>query len=539
MTHNTIDELRALALRKPQDSYLTISVAMALDELDERSEALRWARQAVTIDPDNADLRVQFGRFCASAGELDEAVQAYEAAIRLAPADSDAYRELGLLYLDRVGDPETAMRTVSRGVQLAPGDISLWIGVARCCLAGTDAHTALRTASRLVPAASPSILNKAFAQALNLCGRYEEAATCAEAVLGANPRDGFALTILASIATGQNRFDDAVGLYERALETHPVLPVAAVFHLFELVRRGDYERACAAFKVRRPLLEHCMARTREIPLWNGEALAGKTIRLLSYPPSGLGDTIHFARFARVLSGLGATVVLTCQQKLVRLVSRIPGVSFATTKYRPSPPADFEFDLYYLWFALNVPLPRAGEQLPYVSTAATAIRARPGALKVGLNWAGAPVRRDNPYTCRSMPFDALAPLAELEGVDFFSLQGSPESHALTRTESLLKPVDLGSDVTDFEDLASAIASMDVIVTVDTSIAHLAGAMRIPVLLLLPYSACWRWLTGRDDTPWYPATELYRQAKPGDWTGPVESVRKRLATTIRQRAASASS
>jgi hypothetical protein len=277
------------------------------------------------------------------------------------------------------------------------------------------------------------------------------------------------------------------------------------------------------------------------PQWRGEPAAGR--RILLHPEQGLGDTLQFVRYAPLLAARGLSVVLEVQRPLLRLMQGMPGVEAVIAAGEKRPEVDLHCPLMSLPFACATDLESIPAATPYLSPPANlekTWRARvpeqPGSapgLLVGLVWAGNPRPEDvrTHYTDkrRSTGLAALAPLAEVAGMRWFSLQkdGATDPAAARAFDF----TDLMPQVADFADTAALVSQLDLVIAVDTSVAHLAGALGKPVWVLSRFDGCWRWLHGRDDTPWYPSMRLYRQEQPGDWAPVVARVAVDLARLAR--------
>ncbi|MBS0325338.1 MAG: hypothetical protein JSS46_02180, partial [Proteobacteria bacterium] len=267
-----------------------------------------------------------------------------------------------------------------------------------------------------------------------------------------------------------------------------------------------------------------------VPMWAGQSLAGRTVLLRC--EQGVGDVVQFIRYAPLVKALGATVLLELRPGLGALANAFPGVDAAFTQGAPLPTFDY-------WIGL-LDLPRVFETTLNTIPAATPyLRADPrrvehwrerlasyDGLKVGLVWAGDP--RHPHDRERSIPLNAFAPLIRIAGVHFFSLQKGSAAAALTSAPFGRPIVDLGNSLDDYADTAAAIDTLDLIVTVDTSVAHLGGALGRPVWTLLAKPAEWRWLEEGNATPWYPTMRLFRQGNPGDWGPVIECVSAALAS-----------
>ena len=270
------------------------------------------------------------------------------------------------------------------------------------------------------------------------------------------------------------------------------------------------------------------------PVWAGQDLHGKTILLLG--EQGFGDIIQFIRYAPLLKRLGATVLLQMRSGLESLAASFPGVDRVFDRDAPLPPFDFHIHLMSLPGVFGTELASIPADIPYLrADSARSDRwagrlTAAGKLKVGLVWAGNPTHaRDR---LRSMSLGQLAPLLKIDGARFYSLQKGP---AAAQIETLHLSdddlVNLGPVLDDFSDAAAVLSEMDLVVCVDTAIAHLAGALGKTVWLLVPQFADFRWLEGREDSPWYPTMRLFRQSRRGEWDDVVERVTTALAERVR--------
>jgi len=258
------------------------------------------------------------------------------------------------------------------------------------------------------------------------------------------------------------------------------------------------------------------------PRWDGEPFQGKTL-LLHYE-QGLGDTLMFVRYASRVKALGGRVLLAAQGPLSDLVATCPGIDEVIAKGSPVPPFDVHFPLPSLPWLFRTELASIPAEIPYLRVprhvpnrlALTELLApRSGRLRMGLAWKGS---SDHPRDAqRSVPPDCLNPLAQLPGVTWYSFQR--ESDLADPLPGILP---LGHLLSNFSDSAFALEAMDLLITVDTAVAHLAGALGIPTLLMVTNIPDWRWLMDRVDSPWYPTLRLYRQPVPGDWNSVVQNI-----------------
>jgi hypothetical protein len=276
------------------------------------------------------------------------------------------------------------------------------------------------------------------------------------------------------------------------------------------------------------------------PLWRGEPLAGESILL--HAEQGFGDTMQFVRYVPLVASRGGQVVLEIQPRLRRLLGNLPGAAKVIVRGEELPEFSWHCPLLSLPLAFDTRLANIPAKVPYLYPGEMEVqkwsrRLQGDGLRVGLAWAGNPnhVREGE----RSIPLEQLAPLMQVAGTTFYSLQKGPATAQIHKLPGI-RLIDLDSQQNDFADTAAIIANLDLVITVDTAVAHLAGAMGKPVWVLLHHVPDWRWLLHRDDSPWYPAARLFRQTIAKDWTSVIGRVRMELAaaselipSTIRKR------
>ncbi len=336
--------------------------------------------------------------------------------------------------------------------------------------------------------------------------------------------DGAAWSNLGKALAAEGWFAEADDAFRRALALAPHDPQLALNHAVVLLKSGRLAEGWAAFACRHRL----PGRARPLPgpqLAGLDDLQGRTV-LLQHE-EGFGDTLQFIRYAPLLAGLGARVIAWVPAQLVRLIAKVPGVDAVVLPGAPPPPYDLWCPMLSLPRVFSTDLDRPPPAAPYLTAdpAETARQARmlPNGLRVGVAWAGA-ARATDPAAAatdrvRSTTPDVLAPLGQAPGVQLVNLQ-----FGVRAPPAMIDPM---PGVRDFADTAAIIANLDVVVSVDTAVAHLAAGMGKPVLLLDRYDNCWRWLHGRTSSPWYPTLQIHRQPSPGDWAAAVASAAAALS------------
>jgi hypothetical protein len=261
------------------------------------------------------------------------------------------------------------------------------------------------------------------------------------------------------------------------------------------------------------------------PGWNGSDLRGKTI--LVHDEQGFGDAIQFARYLPMVAERGGNIILGCARETAGLFQTMPAIGRVLTSGQPMPGFDAHVPLLSLPLMFGTTLSTIPAKVPYLTAPAEGVEnwrrkigAGDGRVRVGLAWAGRPTHKNDPR--RSMRLDQFAPLANIKSVCFYSLQKGEAARQSASPPAGMQWVDWTDDLHDFADTAGLVANLDLVICVDTAVAHLAGAMGKPVWVLLPFVPDWRWLLNRDDSPWYPTMRLFRQSTAGDWDGVIQRV-----------------
>jgi tetratricopeptide (TPR) repeat protein len=546
--------------RKFQDAF----GAQNAGQLD---KAARLFGEILRKRPNEFDALHSLGLLEYQRGRLPEAHKLITAALRSRPDAIEAWSNLGLV-LHAQGDYAGALNGFDKALALKPDhpDVLNNRGTTLNCLGRHEA--ALDSFARAL-AARPNYLFARFNHGSTLIEleRYAEALNSFDAALALAPNHpdtlchrGNALIKLNRVAEAfasyalalrfapdhplilQNhalalrhlgRPRDALASAERALRAKPDHAPARFEQALALLALGDFQRGFAAYESRWEVPEFAPQRRNfSAPLWLGrDDIAGKTVLL--HAEQGFGDTLQFVRYVPLLAQRGATIILEVQAGLKNLLSATAGAALVVGRGEPLPPFDLHCPLLSLPLAFGTQVDTIPANVPYIAADphrvahwATRLAAVAGKSKIGLVWAGnadaiaIDIRR-------SMSLDQFAPLAEIPGIQLVSLQkGAPATQAQNPPAGLAL-IDLTSDLHTFEDTAALMANLDLIISVDTAVAHLAGALDKPVFILSRFDGCWRWLNHRDDSPWYPTARLFHQKTPGAWDEVVLRLRETLA------------
>ena len=451
------------------------------------------------------------------AGRLAEAEPVYLALLRDNPRHFDALHLLGVVRQQQ-GRHLEAVEFIGRALSLRPDDAAALSNRGLSLRELGRAHEALASceqALRLKPDYADAHNNRGLA--LAALRRPAEALKSYEAALAHAPSHLDALNNRGIALFDMDRGDEAVACFDRALAIRPGHAHAHWNRAQVLLLSGDFARGWPEHEWRlasNPGLPRNFAQ----PLWLGDApLAGKTILL--HAEQGLGDTIQFCRYAPMVAAHGPRVVLEVQRPLVDLMRTLDGAIEVVARGDALPDFDFHCPLLSLPLAFKTELATIPAQVPYLRAPAGAMdwNARLGTKRprIGLVWSGNPGHKRD--AARSIPFYALMPLFELDAA-FVSLQKDVRDSDAPVLKQTGRVIDISSNLTSFADTAALIATLDLVFSVDTSVAHLAGALGKPLWLLLPQVPDWRWLMRRDDSPWYPTARLFRQDATRAW-GPV--------------------
>ena len=426
----------------------------------------------------------------------------------------------------RRNDTAEAERLYRRALALAPEHpLALhYLGVALYQQKRLDEAIALLDrAAGLVPHEPEFHNNRGLALAASL--RDPEAIEAYRRALALNPSHAGAWSNLGLALQVTGDIEGAIDAFGKGLAVAPDLPQLHWNLALALLLIGDYQRGWHEYewRLRTPELA-AQLRAFAGPRWDGRDPQGKTILVTA--EQGLGDTIQFLRFATRLADRGAQVIAAVPAPLRKLASTVPGVAQSVALGAPLPPHDAYVPLMSLPQVLGVTLDDVGADVPYLRAEATALPH--DAMNIGIAWAGAPENTLN--TRRSFPLAMLAPLFDIPRVRVYSLKrdGEALTPADMSTSERLVAVP-GRD--DFDTMASLVASLDLVISVDTSLAHLAGALGKHVFVLLAYVADWRWMLGRADNPWYPAARLFRQQAIGDWSSAIDSALAAVREEVR--------
>jgi tetratricopeptide (TPR) repeat protein len=511
------------------------NLGVAHRRLNRPDRAADCYREALRLRPHYAEAHNNLGDALQALDRDEEAAACYREALRLRPDHAEAHNNLGAA-LEKLGRPEEAAAEHREALRLRPGYVEAHSNLGNALLAlrrYDEALACYREALRLRPAYPEGHYNMGLALAEQ--GKTEEAARCYGEALRLRPDYEAASQNLGNALIALGRTDEALAALDDILSHRPDAPEAHKSRGLALLGVGKFEEGWREYEWR--------WKTREVgglphaaPLWDGTPLNGRTILLCS--EQGLGDTIQFARYAPLVKQRGGRVVLACPKALAPLLTTLPGVDQVVAGELP--PFDCYAPLLNLPGLLGTTLDTIPADVPYLAAQPSLVQfwrrelAPVRGFKVGIAWQGSPRFKADRF--RSVPLARFEALARVPGVELISLQKGPGVEQLPQVAGRFRILDLGDRLDErtgpFLDTAAVMKNLDLVVSSDTAVPHLAGALGVPVWVALPKAPDWRWLRDREDSPWYPTMRLFRQERWGDW----ESAFARMAGEL-ERLASA--
>jgi len=555
---------RALEI-DPDSSEALNELGTLLQDQGNLDEAEECFRRALSVNENLAQAHSNLGRVLKVRGRLDEAIACYQRALVLNPQLAEAFNNLGnALWQQR--NPEQAIECYRRAIERKPAfaqahyNLGVVLGEQGKL---DDAIACYRRAIEFRSDYSDALNN--LGSTFRKVGRLEEAVTCLRRALEVKPDCAQANYNLAIALHQQEKLDEAVAYfqrttrlqpnhfeaynnlgftfheqlilgqavncYRRAIELKPDYAAAHVNLARLMLLCGDFDQGCAEYEWRWQTGQ-LPARNFRQPRWDGEPLNGRTILL--YAEQGLGDTVQFVRYAPLLKALGGRVVVECQPGLLKLLGQCPGIDHLVGEGDELPTFDVQSPLMSLPRVFKTAIETIPANGPYLFADPALINhwrervAEFRGFRIGINWRGR--SGQGRFRHRDIPLEYFARLAQVPGVQLFSLQKGAEREELVGAGGGPPIIDLAGDADEahgqFMDTAAIMMNLDLVITSDTSIPHLAGALGVPVWLALPHVPDWRWLLNRNDSPWYPTMRLFRQNRAGDWAGVFEEIEAAL-------------
>lgn len=546
----------------PDYAAMFLSLGNLLRDAGRPEQAIAAYVRALRLHPAGGEAHNNLGNVLIDQNRFAEAADAYRAAVRLNPKLDRAWSNLGVA-LRAMGQFSEAADALRRAIELDPNSSIAYdnLGIVLREIGEIDASLEAHVQSLALQPNSSAAHNN-MSVTLRIKKRWDESLAACQKALALDPHNAEAFNNLGVTLAEVGRTDDAIAAYRKAIELRPgfgaawtnlgvslgdaglfaqslaacqmavdVEPASASarFNLgVILLKLGQFERGWVEYERRWECRGLFPPNRFTQPRWDGRALSGQTVFL--HADQGLGDTMQFIRYVPLIRARGGRVLFECAAPLLRLLVGFPGIETVYAQGRTPPEFDFHCPLGSLPAVFSTRAESIPVEVPY-------LRARPrlvndwrgklapfeGQLKVGLVWAGRGAHKNDRN--RSLPLARLAPLAA-EGITFFSLQKGEASAQADDPPPGMRLIDFTAELFDLADSAGLIENLDLVISVDTAVAHLAGAMGKTIWTLLPVNPDWRWLLERDDSPWYPTMRLFRQGPREQWDDVVERLRGAL-------------
>lgn len=514
--------LRSLLASDPQHAQAWCNLAVIYMGRNHHAEAESLFRQSLTVDPDYPEGLLNYAVLLENLERREEAEKALRRAVEIRPDYYKAFTNLGYVLgqMERYDEAEAMLRhalEINPDYPVALLNISLPLHK-RKHFAESDRF--LRRAISLDPHYEDAALN------LFVClyglEKYIEAEEFLRGFIADNPGSSEVMSKLGIFLFHQGRAAESEVWLRRAYDVSGGAAEAAFDLSSYLLLYGHYQEGFALYESRFDVRSNNNERRFPERQWDGSPLNGK--RILIHTEQGFGDLFQCVRYIPLIKARGGSVVLEARPEVLRLFQQMDGADQVFVRGAPYPAFDTHCPVMSLPHVMGTRLDTVPCQVPYLRVpesvqASWRQRLAPlRGLRVGLVWAGNPLHKND--ESRSIPLAALAPLADIPGVSLVSLQKGHGERQLKEVSFAVAP--FGDQVQDFADSGAILQQLDLLISVDTSVAHLAGALGVSTYLLLPKSPDWRWLLDRDDTPWYPSMRLFRQAEAGIWADVLASV-----------------
>ncbi len=489
-----------------KDNKNLFQEALKLHQTGNFADAEILYNEILETQPENIDTIFFLGTLKLQQGELEEARLLLEKATTLKPDHATAYNNLGTVLKDQ-DKPDDAVKSYKKSIALKP-DYAM-------------AHSNL-------------------GNLLKDLGRYDEALENCQCAISLQPDYADAHNNLASTLQKQGRHDEAIESYNMAIKYNPESIHTHINRSSALLLTENFKDGWPEYEWRLHT-KNCNSGTFHQTQWDGSPLNGKTI--LVHAEQGFGDTIQFIRYLPMVKNQGGYVIFECQKNLIRLLKNCTGIDkIIEMTSKPNVNFDTHIHLLSLPGIFGTSMDSIPSDTPYITVDPEFAEqwrlklANNNDFKIGIVWAGRPTFKDH---YRSCSLDDFAPLAEIPGITFYSLQKGPASEEILNPPKDMKIINLDKELTDFSDTAAAMINLDLIISTDTAVVHLAGAIGKPIWSLLHTSSDWRWFLNREESPWYPhpnglaglaGMRLFRQSKFNDWNGVFEQVKRILKKEI---------
>ena len=518
-----------ILILEPFNSSAYLFLGIINYRLGNHDFSIEFLKKTLEIDTDNSIAHYNLGIAYSAKGQFDKALDCYKITLNIDPNFAAAYYNIGNILIQN-RQAGKAIEYFKNAIRLNPNFEPAYYNLGNIFMEmqqTDDAIDCYRNALKIDPNFVFAFNN--LGNALREKGKLDEAIACYQKVLNLDPGLAQTYTSLGLALHEKGMISDALNNYQIALKLDPALPEAHwnLAHIFLL--RGNFKKGWEEFEWRWKLKGYYQYKIFQ-PQWDGSNISGLTI--LIHDEQGFGDTIQFARYIPMVAQKGARVIIGCRKELVNLLKNVEGVSKVIERGKPLPQFDIHCPIMSLPLKFNTTIEKIPAATPYISPDPLLIQIWRNLishddcnLKVGLVWAGRREHKNDRN--RSGSFDIFSSLIQLNNISFYNLQKGEAAKQFKNQHQGTILTDYMESIHDFSETAALIENLDLVITVDTAVAHLAGALSKPVWTLLPFSPDWRWMLDREDSPWYPTMRLFRQPSPGDWESVIGRVQESLS------------
>lgn len=551
---------------KPEYLNCLMNIGNTYHLMDQGETALQYYHRALEIKPDFPDCLVNMGNVYKSQKQFDKAMQCYTKALALKPLHPDYLVNLGSVYQEMdlfnealalyesalkqnpmhfeallnmgnthqlLDQADKALECYKKALLMQPRNSELLIYIGRCYVGLTQFEIALKCYQRaleLTPDSSSCLMN--LGNVFQALSRFDEAFEYYQKALALQPDYAECLMNIGNTHYSLGCLDQALEFYDRVLTLNPDHESCKFNLSLTQLTQGNFSEGWKNYDFRMAVrkFDYYVPFLKDTPLYEGQtSLEGKTVLVCA--EQGLGDFIQFIRYVPLLTAKGTKVIVVPADKFTTLLSCF---SFDVPRYKIGDDIDYWIPVMSLPRVFNTVLETIPQNIPYIVADPDKVRMMqhliPSSDKknIGIVWQGSKKHRKDRF--RSTPIEKWSPILQLENVNIYSLQWGDESKDLKKLPSNLQSrvTDLSTHMHDFFDTAAIISHLDLIISIDTAMVHLAGAMNVPCWMLVTKVADWRWLLDREDSPWYPSMKIFRQEQAGNWEGVIQRVVDTLRT-----------
>jgi tetratricopeptide (TPR) repeat protein len=461
------------------------------------NEAITCYQDAITICPNNPGVYYNLGTLLKEKGKLNEAINYYRKVLQINPNHADTYNCLGSVFQEKQ-EYDEAINCYKKAIELKPYFLKAFINIANAFLEKEEFDEAI-TYYKIAVAIDP-----------NFAGTYYN---------------------LGLLFHRTKQFNEALACYKKTIQLDPNFADAYYSLSLLYLLLGNFQEGWPFFEWRWKL-KNAYQRNFTQPLWDGSDIVGQHILL--HAEQGFGDTIQFIRYVPIVAQYGANVIVECQQELVSLFENIKGVQRVIGHGNKIPDFDIHYPLLSLPLLFNTKLEDILAKVPYLSVSSSLkenwrnkLQKNSSNKRVGIVWSSGP---GGLLKKKSIPANMLLPLIHTDNITFYSLQVGDAVKQTNGLSEETRLIDLTEEIHNFADTAALIENLDLVISVDTAVAHLSGALGKSVWTILPFEPVWQWGLDREDSPWYPTMRLFRQPSRGDWASVIVSVKDELVKLL---------